>query len=932
MSHLPAHLDNLPCSIKEFFTPEEYLKIPQYERIHLTNMRQNFEALRKYGLPVQPPEFMVRLKSQRQKLALMVPVDDFSSEGSDSEWTPAAEMPKLPTKRKSKPFFPLRPMFSEPSAQKKKKQTSSVPKKKRRPSVPPMDQSEDDSSSESHVYPLRKKRMTCYMALAIPDDDDFLYCEECNFEYDGDCPEHGPLLIVADAQVPEGINKGTHSQYSSKTLPEGLIIKRSTIPGAGLGVFAVKDFPSRTRFGPYGGKKVKDEATAHLSGYCWQVTEVHLLLLHDINVSYIFSQIFEDEKPSHFVDASDPACSNWMRFVNCARSEEEQCVTAYQYKGEIYYRSHRPIPAGTEILVYYGDSYARDLGIQVQKVGRLVRAQTEPKEFIRGPLGEADGVFSCRYCPLAFSHRDMRENHTRKRHRHLTHFRFEIEQNVHLRKMNELREATSGDTCAGGKDNSFYHNETDDKQMCLERPRCGSDVDSGKCDSVVEQKGIVCVETSNACKIIFSKAQEMPEGENCHQNPTARSGVGCENGQLEKCSSKVKTSCTLPIVGSFNCLEPARTGSEEQAYSGEVEVRHPQVTSPMDLEKRLKGDRSYRCEVCGAGFTQSRDLQKHKRTHTGEKPYSCEVCGAGFTQYGNLQSHKRTHTGEKPYKCEVCGARFAQYGNLQSHKRTHTGEKPYKCEVCGAGFARSGDLQSHKRTHTGEKPYKCEVCGAGFAHSGHLQSHKRTHTGERPYKCEVCGAGFAHSGHLQRHKRTHTGEKPYKCEVCGAGFTQYGNLQSHKRTHTGEKPYKCEVCGAGFTQYGNLQSHKRTHTGEKPYKCEVCGAGFAHSGHLQSHKRTHTGERPYKCEVCGAGFAHSGHLQRHKRTHTGEKPYKCEVCGAGFTQYGNLQSHKRTHTGEKPYKCEVCGARFAWSNLLKRHKCTHRAKALMIKA
>ena len=44
-----VNLENLPCSIKEFFKPEEYDKIPDYERRHLSNIRQNFEALRKYG-------------------------------------------------------------------------------------------------------------------------------------------------------------------------------------------------------------------------------------------------------------------------------------------------------------------------------------------------------------------------------------------------------------------------------------------------------------------------------------------------------------------------------------------------------------------------------------------------------------------------------------------------------------------------------------------------------------------------------------------------------------------------------------------------------------------------------------------------------------------------------------------------------------------
>lgn len=72
----------------------------------------------------------------------------------------------------------------------------------------------------------------------------------------------------------------------------------------------------------------------------------------DCHYGCVFSsQIHQDGKPSHYVDASNPCYSNWMRFVNCARCEDEQCLTAYQYQGEIYYRSHRPIAKGTELLV-----------------------------------------------------------------------------------------------------------------------------------------------------------------------------------------------------------------------------------------------------------------------------------------------------------------------------------------------------------------------------------------------------------------------------------------------------------------------------------------------------------------------------------------------------------------------------------------------------
>ena len=47
----------------------------------------------------------------------------------------------------------------------------------------------------------------------------------------------------------------------------------------------------------------------------------------------IIIQIFKGDKVSHYIDAQDPSKSNWMRYVNCARTEDEQNLVAFQFKG-----------------------------------------------------------------------------------------------------------------------------------------------------------------------------------------------------------------------------------------------------------------------------------------------------------------------------------------------------------------------------------------------------------------------------------------------------------------------------------------------------------------------------------------------------------------------------------------------------------------------
>ena len=53
---------------------------------------------------------------------------------------------------------------------------------------------------------------------------------------------------------------------------------------------------------------------------------------------------------------------------NVYRNEEEQNLIAYQYKGHIYYRAYKEIKKGMELLVWYGNQYAEQLGIALKNL------------------------------------------------------------------------------------------------------------------------------------------------------------------------------------------------------------------------------------------------------------------------------------------------------------------------------------------------------------------------------------------------------------------------------------------------------------------------------------------------------------------------------------------------------------------------------------
>ncbi|EFO22150.2 SET domain-containing protein [Loa loa] len=169
------------------------------------------------------------------------------------------------------------------------------------------------------------------------EDDDYIHCDLCGVYYRASCRLH-PLFIVSDREVRED-----NKPRAEQTLPAFFEIKTSKIPKAGLGVFAKMDIPIGLVFGPYQGILLSDPKKADQNGYSWE-----------IRIS---------GKPSQYIDGSDPRYSNWMRYINSSRFENEQNLIAFQYNGSVYYRVFRPISEGIELLVWYGNKYGESLGV-----------------------------------------------------------------------------------------------------------------------------------------------------------------------------------------------------------------------------------------------------------------------------------------------------------------------------------------------------------------------------------------------------------------------------------------------------------------------------------------------------------------------------------------------------------------------------------------
>ncbi|XP_062874281.1 zinc finger protein 154-like [Trichomycterus rosablanca] len=446
-----------------------------------------------------------------------------------------------------------------------------------------------------------------------PEDDEYLYCEGCRSFFINKCEVHGPPLFISDTSVPIGV-----ADRARRTLPPGLEVGKSSIPDAGLGVFNTgQTVPVGAHFGPYEGELV-DKEEAMNSGDSWV--------------------IFKREQGEEYIDAKRETRANWMRYVNCARTDEEQNLVVVQYRGGIYYRCYRAIRPGQELLVWYEEEYARNLSITFDYIWNKKCSSNagDPSANTSSPGLAPKETHRCSVCGKSFSFRSGLQQHQR----------------IHTGE-----KPYQCSRC----EKSFS------KQSNLQRHER---IHSG-------EKPYRCAD----CGKSFTQHGHLQQHQRIH---TGEKPYRCSH-----CGKSFSHQSTLLTHQRIHMGEKLhRCARCEKSFISE---RNLQTHRCVHTEER-----AYPCPVCGKSFSRQCHLQSHRRIHTGEKPYVCSVCSKCFTESSSLKKHQRIHTGEKPYRCSHCGKTFTESSNLHRHQRIHTGENLYYCSECGQCFTCLNTLKRHK--------------------------------------------------------------------------------------------------------------------------------------------------------------------------------------------------------------------------------------------
>ncbi|XP_060770230.1 histone-lysine N-methyltransferase PRDM9-like isoform X2 [Neoarius graeffei] len=448
-----------------------------------------------------------------------------------------------------------------------------------------------------------------------PDKKDYLYCEVCKSFFFSKCEVHGPLITIPDTPVPMGV-----PDQARQTLPPGLEIQKSSIPGADLGVFnKAETVPVGVHFGPCQGELV-DREEAMNSG-CSSV-------------------ICRSRQCDENMDAKREMHANWMRYVNCARNDEEKNLVAFQYRGKILYRCCRPINPGQELLVWYGEEYAKELS---PAPTGTTRQQEVNNALQRG--------FSCTTCPLSYASEIYLHKHIQRCH-YKEFVRLqesgEIKDDLQIPSEDYRRQTSSSDTLSTDTSHDDVHKEI---HHCSD---CGK--------SFGHQNGL----KKHLCTNMGGKPHHCLQcGKSFYQQSDLKQHQRVHTGE-----------------------KPYHCSQCEKSFTDQRNLRkHQRIHT---------GEKPHHCSQCGRSFSRQSHLQRHQRVHTGEKPYPCSQCGKNFTHQSNLQRHQRIHTGEKPYHCSLCGKSFTHQCNLQRHRRIHTGEKTHHCSQCAKTFTCSLTFKTHK--------------------------------------------------------------------------------------------------------------------------------------------------------------------------------------------------------------------------------------------
>ncbi|EEC08210.1 zinc finger protein, putative [Ixodes scapularis] len=700
------------------------------------------------------------------------------------------------------------------------------------------------------------------------------WCDDCGQFYDRECPRHKVQLIV-DKPV---LTRAWASLPASYLYVHKVSEKPDGDPI--YGVFAKKNIPKRTQFGPIEGVLQRRSERPQQS--------------FPLFVSLAF-HLYVDEEDGQVVclDTSDETQSNWMRFVRPAESHAEQNVILVQQGTGLYFNTTRALASRTEMRVWYSSAYAQ---LVVALVGsHILNQATVCKVFVRHLLRGDDVVLCHNDLDEVNAGRDQLDlcqalPHLLQRCADLVDSRYS---GAPVNEEHECNVCHKVFQRKYGLKRHLMMHTGEKKYKCslcdlrfthpYNRKRSRPRRNWRNPPVLVEPSLWACPH----CRLMFYSVEVLDIHVPIHSAAVIPADEEGRNSKTrleecpECCSAFLTRAELMKHVGIHGKRGPPRGDRKEAA-------------PPTDSLPRL-----HKCGLCYKGFATNERLSKHLQVHSNEdaKPLKCHLCDKRFLNNSALTGHLRSHriVHKLPHQGDthfvVALQKFLEYNQVRKHIRAFHTNQRFPCPQCPKVFPRQDKLKLHMLCHSEHREFLCALCGKQFKRKDKLKEHmRRLHGPDR----EAREAARAKAVRPVSAKRFVPKVSPtdyhrfiYKCHTCLLGFKRRGMLVNHlAKRHPDVRPdsvpelnlpilratrdYYCQYCEKVYRSSSKRKAHIiKNHPGAAlPMSNRIKGGVPSVPGEPNptfSHMVGSVTTQPHNCCLCHKQYASKAKLLQHQR-------------------------------------------------------------------